>query len=379
MLSTCVRAVRWVVPWLGISAVVATATPQRSVAGRVVDETGAAVSGALVSLHSPLYVDRSVASGSNGEFTFTNVPVGVWSISASKRGYVRSMYSATTASGLPTVFDVTSSRQVDDMVIRLRRGGAITGRVTGPYGRPQERARVLAFRVRSGPDDWLDDDEAVAAAVTDGFGRYRLTDVSDGLYLIRAAARLTPPGVEIRAVSDRDIELAERILAGTRTEISTRKTAGAGPDAIEVTLIPTFFPGTIDSRSAAVVTVMAGQTSEGIDIAFSLSRAASVHGVVIRRSREAIAQCDRASLDDEWLRVGSRQWSHRRGGTFCHRRRRARTVPAGCIRSGLGRSVLSSRGHPLVGRTDCAHRQRSGPHTLAARGSPARRNGARAS
>lgn len=142
--------------------------PGALVSGRVSDETGAPVAGASLSLN-PVGSGRSfqAASLGDGSFQFSAVSEGAYRLSGSAPGF--------TPAAAPDEVQV-AGQEVGGLALRLSRGVTLTGRVLGLN--PEELASTsvsVAGASRSVRVGWD--------------GRYELTDLAPGEWMISAQAR----------------------------------------------------------------------------------------------------------------------------------------------------------------------------------------------
>jgi protocatechuate 3,4-dioxygenase beta subunit len=141
----------------------------RQVSGRVSDQSGAAVPGALVTLAAPgrPWGGQEVLSGLDGAFEFTGVPDGDHALTAERQGYAPSEEQRVSVQGGP----------VDGLELRLSEGAAIVGRVLGLE--PEELARVEVSGFHTGR-------RGMASARVGADGAYRLENLAEGGWELRA-------------------------------------------------------------------------------------------------------------------------------------------------------------------------------------------------
>ncbi|HTO77679.1 MAG TPA: carboxypeptidase-like regulatory domain-containing protein, partial [Thermoanaerobaculia bacterium] len=178
----------------------------RTITGRVTDESGAAVAGALIRASAPLDFpeDSAVAdetkSGPNGTFTLVAAPKG-----------------DVTMRVLATGFAPASDRGAHPATrISLTRGGAVEGVVRDAKGRPVSAAIVAS---------------ADAAARTDGDGKWRLPALREGLVALSGTSAegdrvAHKDGIRVRkgAVVQVDLVLQpETGIAGTIVDAATKR------------------------------------------------------------------------------------------------------------------------------------------------------------
>jgi hypothetical protein len=169
-----------------------------SVRGKIVDEAGRGVAGAeLVARVDPEMFGqggfrvREVKSDENGVFDLAHVPAGDVIVRTSADGYIEATRT----------FQVASGAAIDGVAIELRRGASIAGRVTWSDGRPAESVEVLvsfdpaalggmgAFNAMQG---------AEGDATTDAEGRFEVTGLGKGPFIVRAFAAENGSKIERR-------------------------------------------------------------------------------------------------------------------------------------------------------------------------------------
>jgi carboxypeptidase family protein len=178
---------------LSISAFAQETKPQRegAISGRVVADDGQPMGGAQVIAVS---VGKSRITGgtqstncdADGNFKVTGLSSGVYSLQAMSPGYV-------------SVQDQSYKYRIgESVIIRMARGGVITGRVTDEFGEPIVGIRVSADRVRDAEGQ---PDRSVKAIngmnslrMTDDRGVYRIYGLDPGAYVVgvNGAASMLP-------------------------------------------------------------------------------------------------------------------------------------------------------------------------------------------
>ena len=125
----------------------------------------------------------STIASRTGQFLFRDLPAGYYQLSATRPGFAEARYGQRRnhGSGSPILLDADTSQFIE---LRLKRLGAITGRVTDENGVGLPGIPVNAYT--GGPLMTL-----VATATSDDRGVYRVTGLLPGPHLIRtSAARL---------------------------------------------------------------------------------------------------------------------------------------------------------------------------------------------
>jgi RNA polymerase sigma factor (sigma-70 family) len=164
------------------------------ISGRVVDGEGAPVPGALVEATQSSH-DKEDAKGASGQattdaagrFTIEGLDPGSHRVRASRAGYGTKI-AAPVAAGTA------------DLVLDLRRGASVSGRVVeGEGGAPLPSFNVLVD-LRQGP---LEEISVVVRSVVDAEGRFSVPDIGPGQYRVRATAYGHSPSAPIDvAVTD---------------------------------------------------------------------------------------------------------------------------------------------------------------------------------
>ncbi|MDT7690544.1 MAG: hypothetical protein QOE46_3303 [Acidobacteriota bacterium] len=215
------------------------------ITGRVVGDAGEPIPGISVSAlsrsagrmpRSP----RTVTADEGGNFQFTGLDPGLYTLSAGLPGYVLEVDPLTGRPG-------STYRPGDTAIVRLTKGGVVTGTVADQQGEPVVAVSVRALRVHDldgrapqTPFPYTADDR------TDDRGVYRIYGLQPGLYVVFAG--------------------------GYSNAAFGLGTPYAGD-------VPTFYPsGTRDTANE--VAVRAGQETAGIDIRYREEQGHRVTGTV---------------------------------------------------------------------------------------------------
>ncbi|MFB3778232.1 MAG: carboxypeptidase regulatory-like domain-containing protein [Bryobacteraceae bacterium] len=226
----------------------------------------------------------------NGAFAFSDLAPGRYLVSASKPGYpaggtiVGRRMNARTVVLIPSV-------SLDRVELQLSPGSAISGRVLDNEGAPVVRATVEAvrrLRANGRPLLW-----PVGASVkTDDQGRYRLSDIPSGRYLVRVTPqRLILPGLPV----------AEK--AGVRSR-----------PAIQVV---TYYPAETSFDRAQPVALASDYEAAGCDVVVQTSQTFAIRGVLAGLAESQTAQGPVVSLESvEGSGVGRMAATVSRDGKF---------------------------------------------------------------
>jgi Carboxypeptidase regulatory-like domain len=132
---------------------------------------------------------RTTTTDADGRFSFAKLPAGGCFLSATKPGYLESVFGArrpgATSPGTP--IRLAPGQKLDDVTLRLPRGGVISGVVTDEFGDPAYLVGVRAMRFT------YTNGERVAYPIgnvfTDDLGAYRIAGLLPGEYVVSAVPR----------------------------------------------------------------------------------------------------------------------------------------------------------------------------------------------
>ena len=185
--------------------------PTFVVTGRVVyDNTDRPVRRAQIALSTwpeRRGADLSSATDREGRFAISNVPVGTYFVFVNEAGIITPLSFMTLSDNGPTesldiklikeyCTEVVVSSSDVEVTVRARRGGAISGKVTYSDGDPAvnadiaiiRRANKQSTRILTGLSP-----SAILALHTDDRGRFRVSGVPPGEYVVSAGEKNTAP------------------------------------------------------------------------------------------------------------------------------------------------------------------------------------------
>lgn len=232
-----------------------------ALSGRVVDEgTGAPVAGATVTLFSmaPPMPGRAeperpitTTTDHDGRFSFATLSAGRYMVAAEKPGYARPVPPAR-----PPVVTITANAPASLQIV-LQKGGVIVGRVLDPHGEPLANAYVQAMRRaplagHALPQRMLG--PMAARAQTNDLGEFRLFGLAPGEYFVAVGPN-------------------RPVARGTS----------------RATLLPTFYPGTIDGEQAEPIALRAGETSADVVVQVVAAPTYRISGIVTDDAGEAVS------------------------------------------------------------------------------------------
>jgi uncharacterized protein (DUF2141 family) len=214
---------------------------------------------AIVLLHlssgTAIGPNRSTVTDDSGRFSFTDLPAGSFTVTASKAAYVTTAYGTAGSGGAGTAVTLTAGQHVTTITIVLPRGAVITGTVKDQNGEAAPGISVSAFRStandRSGTLV-----PVTSAVITDDQGVYRIFGLAAGTYIIGATPR-------------------ESVTGGAPQR------GGRGSQGPPVSLgrgsAITYYPGTPMFTDAKKITLTAGEEQKGIDFKIDVGRGPGAH------------------------------------------------------------------------------------------------------
>jgi hypothetical protein len=185
---------------------------------------------------------RIVSADAEGRFQFTELPGGVYSVTATAPDYLRATLGARRLGGPGVPIELAEGETRENIEIPMTRGGVITGRVVDDYGDPVPGLQVLAMRALY--EEGARGLESVSPSRTDDRGSFRIFMLPPGAYHV----------------------LAQQSPAGT---------LGVNEAASPVS---TYFPNSFDAAGGQRVNVFAGRETGGVDIVLLSARLARLRG-----------------------------------------------------------------------------------------------------
>jgi uncharacterized protein (DUF2141 family) len=278
--------------------------------------TGSPVRRARVTLSGPeLRGGRSTVTNDLGQFTFSALPPGRFTMTASKAGYVDVPYGAKRPGRPGTPIQLAAGQKMENANILLPKGGVITGVVVDDSGEPAPgtQVRVLRYIMRTGEKTL----QQAGQGQADDRGIYRIYGLQPGDYLVSAVPRNQGVG-DLRNTIAAEIEVAMQQLqaSGLAAGLGGRggggggRGGGAGVDLGQlmagrggnqdllgrvtqlqqqlaqteqeqaVAYAPVYYPGTPSPSQSSPVTLTVSEERSGVDFRLMLVQTAKIEGTV---------------------------------------------------------------------------------------------------
>ena len=233
---------------------------------------------------------RTVVTGDDGAFVFSELAAGRYVVTASKDGYVTTSAGARRLGRLGNIeLAAGGSARLD---LTMVKGAVITGRVQLPNNEPAAGISVQVLRFdNSGPlGERRLAPAGIPAVTTDDRGEYRIFGLAAGTYYVRAQPRFQMvPGADegLHIPTEAEIRAA---LAEVKAEPTASRpgmparprpaAAGAQAPRRGVALAPIYFPGTSIPSRAAAITLKPAEVKAGVDLDLEYVPLSTVEGSV---------------------------------------------------------------------------------------------------
>ena len=254
-------------------------------AGMVVAaDTGRAVRRATVSISGPEGRRRTASTGESGEFAFTNLPPGPYTLTVSRQGYLDVNYGQRQpGSGRPgTAIQLASGQKLDDISLQMPRAGVLTGVITDEYGDPIMGVQVSAWRfvMRSGERTL----QSAGYGRTDDRGIYRIPSLLPGDYLINTSSRAGFEMLDMQ-LEELKVRVAQEVIIDGGRPVPPEPYSVApirgNPGGAKTSYGTVYYPGTLEPASATAVMLGVSEERGGIDMQLQVVPLAEVSGAVI--------------------------------------------------------------------------------------------------
>jgi len=208
-----------------------------AITGRVIDESGNPISNArvYVSAQSAQGVRRSINTDESGKFVADDLPRASYAVTVQAAGYIVVRQPEDTIHHKPG----------DSVSLVVRKGGAITGRVTNADGDPVVGVQISATLLR---DERGRRNESTygSSRYTDDRGIYRIFGLPPGSYIVAAGSKL----------------------------VGSANVNAFGDD------VPTYHPSSTRD-TAAEVSLPPGGEANGIDSRYRAEKGSAISGLII--------------------------------------------------------------------------------------------------
>ncbi len=229
-------------------------------------------------------VTRAVQTDDQGAFRFAELPAGEFSLTASKGGFVDSVFGQRQpGSGRPgTPIRLLADQQLAQLSLPIARGGVITGAVYDEAGEPVfgEQVRLLRWTMKSGERTLV----SAASDTTDDRGVYRFAALVPGEYAVTTTSPLSDGDYELgtyfKVLRPNGGELTSATITGKVAIVMDRTEEGTTGAPPVTGFAAVFYPGTRSVSEAMAVPVGVGEERSGIDFHLQLVPIGQLSGFV---------------------------------------------------------------------------------------------------
>ena len=215
-------------------------------------------------------------TGVEGKFAFPAVPAGRYQLVATSPGYVPAEYGQKRMKGAGLPLVVTAGQAMPSLRIEMVPTGAISGRVTDPYGQPIAIADV--FVLKSSYQEGQRILTQFLSAKTDERGEFRLFWLTPGTYYLNVVVPDAPNQADL-IMNAENINPATSMI-GVRTILRDVLSRPIGTGAAEnESHVPVYYPSTTNPQQARPIEVRPGEDIRGIYITAGVVRTFHVRGV----------------------------------------------------------------------------------------------------
>lgn len=281
------------------------------IVGQVVDDAGAPVGEAIVSLAMPTYPEtvpdpprgRVMADG-EGRFFFADLPAGEYYLQATKDGYAPGSYGQRRARGQSQRVSLGEAERRTDVTLRVWKYAVIAGAVSDEAGEPVVgvAVRALIKDVVAGRARYSSMEvapELVAAMTTDDRGMFRLSQVLPGTYVVLVPSTQTT--VPVAVMDGQGATLRSDLFWAGVMEVSPLgqpRTQQVGelalltlnrvlippqpsPDGRLQVYLTTYFPAAMTASAATPISLEAGEERADLTITMRPMAAVRVSGRLV--------------------------------------------------------------------------------------------------
>jgi protocatechuate 3,4-dioxygenase beta subunit len=225
---------------------------------------------------------RTVTTNEMGGFSFTQLPPGKYTLSATRQGYLDvSFGQRTPGSGRPgTAIQLAAGQRLEDVALRMPRTGILTGTINDEFGDPIMGMQVRAWRYvkRSGERTLV----AAGSDTTDDRGVYRIASLLPGEYLVATGIRDASESMMLEVAKLREAATFEGVVWVDKASAAPYSVSAiSGGQSSASGYAPVYYPGTLQVSSATSLTLGISEERGGIDVQLQAVPLVKISGSVI--------------------------------------------------------------------------------------------------
>ena len=283
-------------------------TAANIVSGRVVDRaTGQPVPDAIVTLGGGNPVQRVVASAT-GTFSFRAVADGAYVVRADHPGYLPASAGQRTPTGGGDTIVVSSRQPSPEIVVSLWRAGSIAGTVIDEREAPVTGVDVHALQraLIGGVWAWAD----VASAESDDHGRYHLSNLGPGEFLVIGRPVQNPETPLLMALFTANTGQAADVMANVEASAGETPALDARVPAMSLAVTAPAAarqtPIALTAGTARAGVVLHVKQAHGVRVSGTLAGASvATRGLTVRLVAPIAAPTPIEATDDQAIEIAS--------------------------------------------------------------------------
>jgi len=254
--------------------------------------SGRPVEGVRVTLNgAELRGSRSALTNDDGQFVFSSLPAGTFTVRATLTGHISGTYGQKQPGKPGTSIALADGQQLKNASFEIAKGGVISGSVFDEKNRPSigTPVRVMRWMIQSGERILT----TAGNGTTDDRGVYRIYNLTPGDYLVSAVPRNTASEIVTTADAMNQARTAELMSLGLAAPASPitvsidssgrviNSSGIAGPGEPVQGYAPVFYPGTTQLVTARAIRVGIAEEQLGIDFGLQRVALSTVTGQVV--------------------------------------------------------------------------------------------------
>ncbi len=199
---------------------------------------------------------QAAVTGIDGRFSIDGITAGRYDIYVERAGYLSKSFGEDDTGQQSAILAIAAGQRITDMVFRLARCAAISGRVLDDDGEPAQGISVEVLE--RGRYRGKVSVRSAGRADTNDRGDYRVFDLYPGRYYVR----VSPSSGGTTSWPD-----------GFTLDSSILKSLGG--------YVPTFYGGSLEVSRATAIDLKAGDDIDGVDVSMIRNRSYTVRGAVL--------------------------------------------------------------------------------------------------
>lgn len=264
------------VPVRDSAAALLPPTGTARISGRITEGDDVPVRRATVTIAGDMRLTRTAITDADGRFAVDQLPVGRFTVTATKAGYPAMSFGARQPFRTGAGVFVAEGESVDTS-FRLPRGAVITGTVRDEHGNPMPDVPLMAWLVRTslGGQRTLDSSTPTSQTyISDDRGQYRVFGLPPGEYVVGTTWYFHGVGPDARMPGLADYQAAF-------APQQPRPPEPAPPSAARFNYAQIFNTSALDPFAAQSVRLAAGQEVGGVDISMQFIQKARIEGAIV--------------------------------------------------------------------------------------------------